>query len=80
MQVNLTGGLRSAASGAETIDIEAETIRELMSKLLEAYPDMQEHMDPGIAVSIDGEIYRDSLAKKIPPNSEIFLLPRLQGG
>ena len=80
MQVNLTGGLRSAANGAENIDIEAETIRELISKLLEAYPEMQEHMDAGIAVSIDGEIYRDSHAKKIPTNSEVFLLPRLQGG
>ena len=80
MQVSLTGSLRSAAGGAETIDIDAETIRELMSRLLEHYPDMQEHMDPGIAVSIDGEIYRDSPERKIPPGSEVFLLPRLQGG
>jgi sulfur carrier protein ThiS len=41
---------------------------------------MEEHMDTGIAVSINGEIYRDHWAEKIPQDAEVFLLPRLQGG
>ena len=80
MQVNLTGSLRSSADGEAVVEISASTIRELLSKLLETYPGMEEHMELGIAVSIDGEIYRDSPSKKLPAGSEIFLLPRLQGG
>ena len=80
MQVNLTGSLRSSANGEAVVEINASTIRELLSKLLETYPGMEEYMELGIAVSIDGEIYRDSPSKKLPVGSEIFLLPRLQGG
>ena len=80
MQINLTGSLRSSANGEAVVEINASTIRELLSKLLETYPGMEEYMELGIAVSIDGEIYRDSPSKKLPVGSEIFLLPRLQGG
>jgi len=80
MKVSLTGSLRSAAGGVDSIDIVAEDIRELLTKVLERYPQMEEHMDTGIAVSINGEIYRDNWRKKIPQDAEVFLLPRLQGG
>jgi sulfur-carrier protein len=80
MKVSLTGALRSAAGGAEHVDIEADTIRELLHRTIERYPLMQEHMDAGIAVSINGDIYRDNWGEKIPANAEVFLLPRLQGG
>jgi len=37
-------------------------------------------IEKGIAVAIDGTIYRDTWSKKLPPGAEIFLLPRLAGG
>ena len=81
MKVSLSGVLRAAAGGAENIEIEATTIRDLMDRLLDRYPAMQEHVaDGGIAVSIDGQIYRDTLGQPIPEGAEVFLLPRLAGG
>ena len=80
LQVSLSGSLRSALDGAEVIEIEAETIRELMTKIVERYPRMVQHLESGIAVAIDGEIYRDNWEVKIPAGSEVFLLPRIQGG
>ncbi len=80
LQVSLTGSLRSAAGGAAMVEIEARTIRELLSKIVERYPRMNQQLDAGIAVSIDGEIYRDDWSIEIPANSEVFLLPRIQGG
>ena len=80
LQVSLTGSLRSAVDGAEVIEIEAGTIRELMTKIVERYPKMVQHLDSGIAVAIDGEIYRDNWEVKISADSEVFLLPRIQGG
>ena len=41
---------------------------------------MQIHLDNGIAVSVNGEIFRDNWSKEIPEGAEVFLLPRIQGG
>jgi sulfur carrier protein ThiS len=41
---------------------------------------MQKQLDDGIAVSVNGEIFRDSWSEEIPESAEIFLLPRIQGG
>ena len=79
-RVELTGALRDAVGGAASIDIEAATIRELLRKLVERYPRLQAPINDGIAVSIDGEIYRDQQETQIPRDSEVFLLPRIPGG
>lgn len=42
-----------------------------------ASPALEPLIDPGIAVAIDGTIYRDTWSKELPPGAEIFLLPRL---
>jgi len=80
VEVKLTGALRSAVGGAEKIDVYAETIRELMMKLADLYPLIGPHIDTGIAVAIDGEIYRDNWDVSIPDDAEVFLMPRIPGG
>ena len=76
----MTGPLRSAAGDAATIEIEAGSIRELLRKLVEQYPEMDQLFDQGIAVSVDGTMYRDDGDIQIPSNAEVVLLPRIQGG
>jgi len=80
VQVSLNGALRSGADGAASIDIEAATIAELLTKLAERYPDMSSHLEKGIAVAIDGVVYRDDWTQKIPEGAEVFLMPRIEGG
>ena len=80
LDVALSGPLRDAADGAASVSIEAVTIRELLRKVVDRYPRMQAELDRGIAVSINGTIYRDSWAQQIPADAEVFLLPRLEGG
>ena len=80
MQVAVTGLLRDAVGGAATIDIEAASIRELLRKLVERYPKAQGFLDAGIAVAINGEIYRDNWGEPIPAGAEVVLMPRIQGG
>ena len=80
LQVSLSGSLRDAADGAASISVEAATIRELLRKIVERYPRMQARVDQGVAVSINGEIYRDNWGEPIPEGAEVFLLPRIQGG
>ena len=62
------------------LEVEAATVRELLRLLLERYPEMERHYDEGVAVYINGEIYRDIRDLSIPSDAEVFLLPRLQGG
>ena len=80
--VNLTfiSSFRSALDGAEQLELEASTIRELLNGLVAEYPRMQRHFDEGIAIAINGEIYRDNWDVAIPADSEVFLMPRIQGG
>jgi molybdopterin synthase sulfur carrier subunit len=80
VEVQLSTSLREFAGGAASIAIEAATIRELLRKLVERYPRMQRRVDEGIAVSVNGEIYRDDRNQQIPAGAEVFLLPRIQGG
>ncbi len=78
--VSLSSGFRDAADGAASIEIEAATVRELLRRIVERYPKMERLFDEGVAVSINGDIYRDIRDLAIPEEAEIFLLPRLQGG
>ena len=80
MQVELSGVLTDAADGASSVEIEASTIGELLRKLVERYPAMQARVTEGIAVSIDGQIYRDNWGEAIPKGAEVFLMPRIAGG
>jgi sulfur-carrier protein len=80
LEVQLSGSLREFAGGATTVTIDARTVRELLRKLVERYPRMQSRVDAGIAVSINGEIFRDDRNEEIPSGAEVFLLPRIQGG
>ncbi len=78
--IHLWGALRPAAGGASVVQVKAKTIRELFRKLEEDYPGMAPHIARGVAVSIDGKIYRDTWEQPLPDGAEIYLLPRIQGG
>jgi sulfur-carrier protein len=80
LTIHLWGALRPLVGGALFIEVEAETIRELFRKLSENYPAMEPHIKRGIAVSINGQIYRDQWEKTMPQNAEIYLMPRVPGG
>ena len=80
LKVCLSGPLKAAADGAASVSISAVTIRELLRELIEQYPGMQNQLDDGIAVSVNGQIVRDKWSEEIPEGAEVFLLPRIQGG
>lgn len=80
LTVRANGSVRNALEGAESVEVAASTIRELMTRLTERYPDLEREFEAGIAVAINGEVYRDDRDVTIPENAEVFLLPRIPGG
>lgn len=80
VKVVLWGSLRAAAQGTEAVEVEAGNIRELFGRLETEYPGLEPHIKRGIAVSINGRIFRDSWDERIPENAEVYLLPRIAGG
>ena len=66
--------------GPEPINVQASCIEELMQALLLRYPSLQTHIDQGVAVSINGQIFRDDWTVAIPPDAEVYLIPRIEGG
>jgi len=80
VRVRLGGTLSSLAGGKTEFEVEATNIREMLDRLGEAYPQLKPMLAKGVAVSIDGEIYRSSWFQPVKPESEIYLLPPMKGG
>jgi molybdopterin synthase sulfur carrier subunit len=80
VQVTLSGSLKVAAGGRADFEVEAENIHQLLTRLGKDHPKLKPMLDRGVAVSIDGQIYRDDWFRPIPPGAEVFILPRMAGG
>lgn len=80
VKVNLWGSLKARASGRDAIDVEAQTIRQMFRALGNEEPGLVPVLESGITVAIDGQIYRDDWFKEVDDDSEVYLLPRMEGG
>lgn len=78
--VTLIGNLRRFTGGVSELEIEANSIRQLFARLAELHPELAPHLEDGLAVAIDGQIYQDTLIQPIEPDSEVQILPQIAGG
>lgn len=79
-KVVLWGSLKPHTGGKAEVEIAARNVQELLARLGETYPGLQPQIKRGVSVSIDGLIYREGWLEPLQPDSEVFLLPRMQGG
>ena len=79
-KIVLTGNLRLYTGGVTELELDVGTIRNLIRKLRERYPDLPDSLEDELAVSIDGTLHQDDWVARIPPNSEVQLMPRIAGG
>lgn len=80
MRVSLSSTFELDGGPGGSVDVHAETIADIMATLIDRYPNFQRLLDRGVAVSIDGQIYRDDWTQRIPTDAEVFLIPRIEGG
>lgn len=79
-EVRLSGTLKAYAGGRESFDVDGANVRELLADLGEKCPRLKPFLAQGVAVAIDGEIYRDAWFQPVGQNSEVYILPRIAGG
>jgi molybdopterin converting factor small subunit len=79
-RIVLTRALRKFADGEAEFELEVSTVQALFRELGERYPAMKRHLEEGVAVAIDGQIYQDALFEQIPKDSEVHVIPQIAGG
>ena len=79
-RVVLTKGLTQFTRGERELELEVSNVRQLLHLLGERYPALAPHLEEGVAVAIDGEIFQDAWLEPIPPESEVHVIPKIAGG
>ncbi len=72
--------LHPFTDGLSEFDVEADTVRRLITALDRRFPGLGDHIDRRMAIAIDGEIYQDPGAVPLTAASEVYLIPRIGGG
>ena len=78
--VTLWGTLRRFTDGAGQVQVEARNFKELLDRLGEDYPGLKPQIERGVSIAVDGRIYRNAWFTEIRPDSEVVLMPYMQGG
>ena len=79
-RVVLVGNLAQLTGGVAEFQLSATSVKQLFQQLAELHPAIEPHLEEGVAVAIDGQIYQDALLQEIGAGSEVHILPQLAGG
>ena len=71
---------RRFTGGLSEFDVEANTVRRMITELERRFPRLGHQIDEGMAVAIDGVIYQDAYQTQLGPDSEVVLIPKIGGG
>ena len=79
-RVVLNGNLKQFSDDVGELDLDVKDVRQLFAELGARYPALAPHLEEGIAVAIDGEIFQDALFAPIDAGSEVHIIPKIAGG
>ncbi len=80
VKVHLWSGLRRFTGGATEVEVEAETIAQMLDALVATHPGLEPVIEAGVSVSLDGEIIPTATHIPVAPENEIYLMQRVKGG
>lgn len=78
--VTIFGSLRAATDGAAEVEVEATNFREVLEALSLNFPGLRDPIERGVSLAIDGVIIKESWFTPVSPDSEVVLMPYMQGG
>jgi sulfur-carrier protein len=79
-KIILPASMRAAAGGRTEFEVDAPNVQQALAQLSAEFPKLKPMFDRGLSVSIDNLIYRDAKLQPIAANSEVYVLPYMQGG
>ncbi|MGB7269543.1 MAG: MoaD/ThiS family protein [Albidovulum sp.] len=78
--VTIWGTLRAYTDGKAEVEVDARNFKQLLDKLSQDYPGLKPQIKRGVSLALDGRIYREAWFTEIKPDSEVVLMPYMQGG
>jgi len=81
-RVSLSSGFsRRYTGGRRDFEIEAKSLRGVIKALDAMYPGLGEHLEEETTVAIDGQIHdQPGYFQQLRDGSEVFFIPKLEGG
>jgi molybdopterin converting factor small subunit len=79
-RIALSSSLAPYTDGVLELELEVANVRQLFQALGERYPELRQHLEAGVAVAVDNEIYQDALLQPIARDSEVILITKIAGG
>ena len=81
VRVMLTGGFsRRYTEGVREFEIQARTVRGVISAMDRLYPGRGEHLEEETSLAVNGVIHEVVYTQIIPADAEVFFIPRIEGG
>jgi len=81
VRVMLTGGFsRRYTNGVREFEIQARTVRGVISAMDRLYPGLGEHLEEETSLAVNGVIHEVVYTQIIPADAEVFFIPRIEGG
>jgi len=81
VRVMLTGGFsRRYTEGVREFEIQARTVRGVISAMDRLYPGLGEHLEEETSLAVNGVIHEVVYTQVIPADAEVFFIPRIEGG
>ena len=79
-RIFLNGNLGLFTKGETEFEITVPNVKKLFVELGERFPDLKPHLEEGIAVAIDGQVFQDAWLEPVGSNSEVHIFPGIGGG
>lgn len=80
VEVNLWSGLRKFADGQDKVEVDAKNVGEVLRGLVAKHPGLEEAIEAGVSVAVDGRVIASSLTEPVSDESDVWLMMRLRGG
>ena len=80
VKVKIWGSLKNLADGNDYIFVSGSNFKQVLDDITLKYPGLKSHINRGVSLAINGKIYRESWFTPIDDESEVVLMPYMQGG
>lgn len=75
-----SGFSRRYTDGVREFEVEARNLRGVIKALDQLYPGLAQHLEEETTVAIDGHIHEVGYLQPLRPDSEVFFIPKIEGG